>query len=276
MLATLDPLGAGSVWCRDPPGGGMNRCYTGGVLRRALPRLAVPRWQAAVAVFLTAVGFLVVAQLRARAPIRQAATLPTWRLQELAVMVRTQEEARRLLQAEVDALRRRALEYEAAVVEGRGLSEAMARELASHRLVLGLVPVEGPGVRVVVAGGPTGPTGVLPAVVEAQDLSGLINELWSAGAEAMAVNGTRILATTGIRQARAGFLVGGTPVSAPYRIEAIGDAAPLQAALAIRGGFVEGLRAVGIRVAVQPEARLRLPARSSADPFRYARPKASE
>lgn len=235
--------------------------------------LSISRWQGAVALFLVVVGFMVVAQMRARQPIRQAGALPSWRLAELAVLVRQQEGARKLLEAEVDALRRRARDYEAAVIEGRGLSESMARELARYRLVLGLVPVEGPGVRVVARGGAPGTGGILPSAVEAQDLSGVANELWSAGAEAMAVNGIRILATTGIRLAGGALQIGTTYVVPPYRIEAIGDPAALQAALAIRGGFVEGLRSVGIQVTVQVSERLRIPARGTAESFRNARPK---
>jgi len=236
--------------------------------------LRVSRWSAVVALFLVAAGYLFAAQLRSRQPLRQATDLPSWRLQELAVMVRQQEAARLVLQAEVQLLMRRKAEYEAALVEGRGLSQAMADELAQYRLVLGLVPVEGSGVAVTVSEGPPGQTGVLPTRLEAPDLSGLTNELWSAGAEAMAINGVRTLASTGVRQTDAGIVLAGARIYAPYRIEAIGDPAALVATLAIRGGFVEGLRAVGLRVAVQRAERLRLPARSAPDYYRHARPSA--
>lgn len=228
------------------------------------------RWQAGLAVLLAVVGFLAVVQQRSRQPLRQAADLPTWRLQELAVLVRQQEAAREALQREVETLQRQVREFEAALTEGRGLSEAMARELAQYRLVLGLVPVEGPGVRVTVAE-VAAAGGVLPSAVHPQDLSGLANELWSAGAEAMAINGVRVMATTGIRYADGRLVVGDVPVAPPYRLEAIGDPAALQAALAIRGGFVDGLRAVGVRVEVRHAARIRLPARPGMIPFRHAR-----
>jgi uncharacterized protein YlxW (UPF0749 family) len=233
----------------------------------------VQRGQGAMALFLVALGFLVAAHLRSREPLRQASELPSWRLQELAVMVRQQEEARRLLEAEVDLLRLKARDYEVALLEGRGLSQAMTKELAHYRLALGLVRVEGPGVSVTVFDTPPGRTeGIVPTVLEAQDLSGLANELWSAGAEAVAINGHRVLATTGIRQAESGIMIEGVRFIPPYRIDAIGDAGVLQAALAIRGGFVEGLRAVGLRVAIHQYPRLRLPARTSSGYFRFARP----
>jgi len=238
-------------------------------------RPQIPRWQIGLALFLATVGFLAVVQLRSRQPLRQATELPTWRLRELAVLVRQQEAAREALQAEVETLRRRLREFETALMEGRGLSEAMAKELAQYRLVLGLVPVEGPGVRVTVAED-NAAGGVLPAAVHAEDLSGLANELWSAGAEAMAINSVRVMATTGIRSAEGRLVLGGVAVGPPYWIEAIGDPAALQAALAIRGGFVEGLRAVGVRVDVHREARIRLPARPGIEPFRRARRKGLE
>lgn len=234
------------------------------------------RWQSAIALFLLVVGFLVVAQVRSHQPLRRASALPSWRLQELAVLVRQQEEARKRLETEVDALRQQAREYEAAVTQGRGLSQAMAKELAQYRLVLGLVAVNGPGIRVVLSEDAAARSGILPPVVQAQDLSGLANEMWSSGAEAMAINGIRVLAITAIRQADAGVVVGTTAIKSPYRIEAIGDPAALQAALAIRGGFVEGLRSVGLRVDIQPQPRLHLPPRPSAEPFRYARPRRAE
>jgi uncharacterized protein YlxW (UPF0749 family) len=228
-----------------------------------------------MALFLAVLGFIVIAQLRSRQPVRQATDLPSWRLPELAQLVRQQEAARRLLEVEVDALRKQLQEYEAAIVEGRGLTEAMNRDRAQFRLVLGLVPVEGPGVRVIVAEGGSGSGGVLPPPAQAQDLSGLANELWAAGAEAMAINGARVLATTGIRQADLRVTLGGIALQPPYRIEAIGDPLQLQAALSIRGGFVEGLRSVGLRVEVSVQPRLRLDARPNVEPLRLSRPAAA-
>lgn len=269
LLISSPRVGAGCAPRRGRRAVG--RWYT-----QAVARLLPPRWQIPVAIFLLAVGLLVAAQVRSRQPLRKAADLPTWRLQELAVLVRQQEAARRVLEGEVEALRRQALEYEAALIEGRGLSEAMVKETAHYRKVLGLVPVEGPGVRVLLTEGAQAPAGIVPPLVQAQDLTGLANELWSAGAEAMAINGIRILATTGIRQEETRLTINGAPLEPPYRIEAVGDPAALKAALAIRGGFVEGLRSVGLRVDVAGQTRLRLPARPAVEPLRHARPRAAE
>jgi uncharacterized protein YlxW (UPF0749 family) len=55
------------------------------------------------------------------------------------------------------------------------------------------------------------------------DLREIVNALWRAGAEAIAVNGQRVVATTAIREAGGTILVNFAPVSSPYRISAVGD-----------------------------------------------------
>ncbi|BDR53011.1 hypothetical protein KIM372_09180 [Bombiscardovia nodaiensis] len=55
------------------------------------------------------------------------------------------------------------------------------------------------------------------------DLQWLTTQLWSAGAEAIAVNGIRIGTQTSIRLAGQTVLVGTDSIESPYKIEAIGD-----------------------------------------------------
>jgi uncharacterized protein YlxW (UPF0749 family) len=92
----------------------------------------------------------------------------------------------------------------------------------------------------------------------------------------MAVNGVRILATTGIRQDGPRIVADGAALDPPFRVEAVGHPAALRAAMALRGGFVEGLLAVGLRVTVETKPRLRLPARARVEPFQYARPQTAQ
>jgi uncharacterized protein YlxW (UPF0749 family) len=234
-------------------------------------RPPVASWQLTLASFLVLVGFLVVLQLRAGRSIRREVELPTLRVRELAVLVRQQEEALAALQAEIADLRRKMSEYETAAAHGRSSAETLAREVESYRMVLGLIPVEGPGVTVRVSERPL-PGVVAAPPVQAADLSGLVNELWSSGAEAVAVNGMRILATTGIRQTDDTLWAGIFRLDPPYEIQAVGDPKVMLAALNLRGGFVEGLRSVGLLVEIEESPRLRLPAYQGPLRFRYGRP----
>lgn len=237
----------------------------------AIRRARLERWQAALAVFLAAVGFLLVIQVRAGRSIRREVELPTLRVRELAVLVRQQEEAVRSLQAEIADLQAKLGEYESAAAQGRSSAETLHRQVAAYRMVMGLTPVEGPGV-VVRLRERRGPDGSIIPAVQAADLSGLVNELWSGGAEAIAVSGVRVLATTGFREAPDGIVAGATRLPREYEIAAIGDPAVLQAALNLRGGYVEGLRSVGLIVEVEEHPRLRLPAYRGPLGFRHARP----
>ena len=231
----------------------------------------VTRWQVTLGIFLAVVGFLLVIQVRAGRSIRREVALPTLRVRELAVLVQQQEEAVRSLQAEIADLRGKLGEYETAAVQGRSSVETLAKEVASYRMVMGLTPVEGPGL-VVGLSERRGAGGVVVPVVQAADLSGLINELWSAGAEAIAVSGVRVLAITGFREAPDGIVAGIFRLARSYEIQAVGDPAIMKATLNLRGGYVEGLRSVGLVVELKDEARLELPAYRGPLRFRSATP----
>lgn len=243
--------------------------YTGLVMVVWRPHIA--RWQWTLASFLLLVGFLFVIQFRASRPIRQEAELPTLRVRDLALLVQQQQDAQRVLQAEVDALRQKLSEYQTAAAQGRSSVETMAREVASYRLVLGLTPVEGSGV-VLRLRAQSIPGGVVTPMLQAQDLSGLVNELWAAGVEAIAINGVRILATTGFGQDDRGIVAGRIRLSPPFKLEAIGNPTAIKATLGWRGGFVDGLRAVGFVVDVVDEDRLQLRAYAGPVGFQYATP----
>ena len=58
------------------------------------------------------------------------------------------------------------------------------------------------------------------------DLQLVVNSLWAAGAEAIALNGNRIVATTSIRAAGETVVINFRPLTPPYRVEAIGADLP--------------------------------------------------
>lgn len=212
-------------------------------------RSQIQGWQVALTLFLLLVGFLFVVQFRVGREIRRETELPTFRVRDLAVLVNQQEEALQSLEAEVDQLRGKLREYETVTTEGRSAAETLTREVDSYRLVLGLTPIQGPGVILRLREG-SSPGSVLAPQVQPQDLSGLVNELWSAGAEAIAINGVRILATTGIKQDEREIVAGTFRMQGPYLIRAIGNPKAMTAVLNLRGGFVEGLRSVGLTVEI--------------------------
>src|SRR3989441_3960254 len=198
-------------------------------------RPQAPRSQWALALFLLVVGFVAVLQFRAGRVTRRAVELRAVRVRELAVLVRQQEGALAALASEVQALHTKLSEYEVAAAQGRVSPETLTREIAFYELVLSRTRVGGPGVVVRVAEEHRSGS-VLAPRVQASDLSGIVNEVWAAGAEAVAVNRRRILATTGFSTDSEGVTAGVFLLRPPYEIRAIGNIASRRGGPRLRGG----------------------------------------
>lgn len=162
---------------------------------------------------------------------------------------------------------------------------AMAREVAALELATGGVAARGPGLVVTLDDAPDAASsnsssrgGQLgDGRIYDRDLQDVVNALWAAGAEAIAINGQRLTAQTAIRSAGEAVLVDFRPLSPPYVLRAIGDVDTMEPA------FVDGATArrfqtwtslYGLGFAVARSGDLRLPAGGSPG-LRLARPGAS-
>jgi uncharacterized protein YlxW (UPF0749 family) len=110
--------------------------------------------------------------------------------------------------------------------------------LATEKLqpAVGLTALEGPGLVVTLTDAPRDqpvPEGTDPdvLVVHQQDIQAVVNALWGGGAEAMTLQGQRIVSTTGIKCVGNTVVLHGVPYSPPYRVAAIGDIAALRRGL---------------------------------------------
>ncbi|WP_370289192.1 DUF881 domain-containing protein [Nocardioides sp.] len=143
--------------------------------------------------------------------------------------------------------------------------------LASVGAVTGFEPVTGDGIRVVVDNAPDAGGN---ETLRDSDLALLSDALWSAGAEAIAINGQRVTAVTGIRTSGDAIEVNGVGVAPPYTLLAIGDQRTLAADLAESGAGLQFLalaRQYGFRYDVADDDDIRLAAApASARQIRYA------
>lgn len=104
--------------------------------------------------------------------------------------------------------------------------EAVEARLGRLEVTTGFVAVTGEGVRVSVDDAESGTEN---GQVRDTDLALLVNALWSAGAEAISVNGQRITALSSIRRSGAAIEVNSVGIAPPYTVLAIGDSGSLQA-----------------------------------------------
>jgi uncharacterized protein YlxW (UPF0749 family) len=100
----------------------------------------------------------------------------------------------------------------------------------------GLSEVTGPGLRITLTDAPREvieESGQNPnfLVVHQQDIQAFVNAMWAAGAEAVTLQGQRLVSTTGIRCVGNTVLLHSVPYSPPYVIEAVGDVGELYASL---------------------------------------------
>ncbi|TDC69320.1 DUF881 domain-containing protein [Micromonospora sp. KC606] len=181
-------------------------------------------------------------------------------------------------EAETDELTARAdrLREEVNRQRDAALSGSQAARLRSLEAGTGLGRVRGDGlvVRLVDAApkegdAVTGDSDAGPDRVIYSDLQKVANDLWAAGAEAVAVNGQRLTATSTIRSAGAAILVDFRPVTSPYEVSAIGPgsmrdrfeesrSAYLMRRVAKQTGLSFEVReAEGLTLPAAPEPRLR-------------------
>lgn len=240
--------------------------------RLGMGSFRVSLWHLALTLALLAMGFLVVTQLRASRALTSQVQVPTRNVYAMATLLREERKARQALEAEVTSLRKRQDDYLRAASEGRSLAEAMGKELQTLQVALGLKAMRGPGFIVRLADPKSQPKGSNPVVVTYQDIVAVVNELWAAGAEAIAVNGQRITATTGLSQVGGTVVVNLQRLNGPFEIVAIGDPATLEEALTIRGGLIQGLRALGLTITISRRDTLSVPPFKGSINFEFAKP----
>jgi uncharacterized protein YlxW (UPF0749 family) len=183
---------------------------------------AIPSWQVTLGFALLALGFLIAAQLAAEGPRIRYTTQERSPLVETALALQAQQEQ---LKQQVLSLRGqiKALEdqSEGTTAQQRELNAA----LQQARVAAGLIPLTGTGIvcRLADSTQPV-PANGNPAdyAVTARDIRTVIAELWLAGAEAIAVNGERITATSGVLAIGGTFLVNSADLAPPFQVTAIG------------------------------------------------------
>jgi uncharacterized protein YlxW (UPF0749 family) len=149
----------------------------------------------------------------------------------------------------------------------------LLQRLSSLESLTGLGPVEGPGIEVTVDDAPgideqddTPRTGGEPSEeadgrVLDYDLQRLVNGLWEAGADAVAVNGRRLTSLSAIRAAGRAVLVDYRPLSPPYVVQAVGDPDQLESRFADTSGgrYVQSIKeSYGVRFEMRSVEKMRL------------------
>ena len=229
--------------------------------------MARPRLQGKVPITLVCLvlGIMLAVQFRTTAEI--SSTVRYQRVEDIVRQITQVEKERDALLNEVRQLRESKT--------GGTASEQIARIKAGA----GLVPLEGPGVIVTMDESKVASTpGKNPNLflIRDEDILKILNELRAAGAEAIAINGQRLVASSEVRTTGNGLSVNNKSIASPFEIRAIGEPSTLENALRLRGGAIETLQVWGIQISVKKETSLRVPAYNGVFRFEHAKPTQDE
>ena len=232
----------------------------------------------AVAVVCAVVGFLLASQLRSVQLNTQADAAGSGRLETLQQLYNDELDKSEGLEQQLKQSQEELALYRQQEADGSAQGEALKKEVEQLEMGSGLVDVTGPGVTVIMsdstAANATGDEA--DYLIHDSDLLSVINELRSAGAEAISLNGERLMATSEVRCTGAVVTVNGRRYAAPFVIFAIGDETTLYNALTMRNGVVDILGLWKISVQVTMSDQLTIPKYKGTVNYQYAKPASDE
>jgi len=139
--------------------------------------------------------------------------------------------------------------------------QLLTTELEQLNESLGKTDVEGEGIVIQLTdkGGTQLSDDVQVDNITSTQLLTIINELFSAGADAISLNGHRITAMSAVYEIGTEFLkVNGDKITSPYIINAIGDSDYLKSAVSGKGGGVDQLKELGHETSVDTSKKIKI------------------
>ncbi len=229
-------------------------------------------WQFSVATASLILGFLLSIQFKSQAEHRASASIPSRRIEELVNLLKDSEEKRVSLEKSIVELRNEVNKYKRdAVVEHKKPDP----EFKGKLVLTGAIPLAGQGILVILndSDKPV-EQGENPAngIIHDEDLLKVVNILHASGAEAISINGNRMITTSEISCAGPTILINKNRVTPPFEISAIGNSRTMTSALEMRGGILETLKIFGMKIKIEKKDDVNIPAYTGSLDFKYSKP----
>jgi uncharacterized protein YlxW (UPF0749 family) len=254
----------------------VSRSFLPSRLRGRWTRAQLSAWGALVPVVALAAGLLFATSGRTA----QGTDLRAGEVTELSELIdqrgeviARQNEQLAELQAEVDRLTQRAASRNSDVAAAQDAGNAGA-------LAAALEPVTGAGLEITLDDAPMRPDGSLPVdaraddlVIHQSDVQAVVNAVWAAGAEGVAVMDQRLISTSAVRCVGNTLLLQGRTYSPPFVITAVADASAVRAKLAASpqvGVFQQAVEAFGLTFDIRERPSVTLPAYDGLLDLEYA------
>ena len=227
-----------------------------------------------VAVAAAVIAFIGVLVTRAE-PVDPESRLP--RRYRLADLIEAEQRETAALRREVAALRADIETERARSAERLGLTTSRREELDEIELQAGLVPLEGAGLQVTLDDSkldePPPGGNVNDLVIHSQDVQAVVNALWRAGAEAMSINGQRLVGTSAVLCVGNTLLLNGTVHSPPYVVTAVGATRDRFVADQLVKDLQSAAKVFSLGFAIQRDDDLAVPAYRGSTKLIFAKPR---
>ncbi|WP_245245810.1 DUF881 domain-containing protein, partial [Streptomyces lonarensis] len=217
------------------------------------------RAQLIVAALLFVLGLGLAVQIRAAG---EDGALRGARPEDLVRILSDLDERTKRLDEERGTLERQRTELESSSDQADEARRQNRERELQLGVLAGTVAATGPGIEVRISDP--------QQAVGADRLLDAVQELRAAGAEALQINGVRVVASTSFVDDADRVLVDGEPVERPFRVDVIGRPQDLEPALNIPGGVVQSLDKEGATVTVNRPEEVVVDALRSAEPPDYA------
>lgn len=223
------------------------------------------------------IGLIISIQLNTSDAHDQGGLIPVAQVDALEQQLKEVRREKEAILAEYLELEQRLKEIEEKNLSDDAFIQSAMKELERYRMAAGVLDVKGPGVIITVDDPiPTEENpgdGYSTIMVRYDLLLALVNKLKDAGAEAISINGQRIIAKTEISLAGDNVNINTVPTAPPYTIKAIGNPDTLEGALTIRYGIVENMRNnYGLQVSIAKQEEIEIQRYNGVLRFLYAKP----
>lgn len=223
------------------------------------PRLTRP--QLIVALLLFGLGFGLAVQVASNSDTDSA--LRGARQEDLVRILDELDSRTQRLEDERQGLEKQRQELQSSSDQAAEARRQTAEKERQLGILAGTVAAQGPGITMTIED--------TKGTVQSDMLLDTIQELRAAGAEAIQVNGVRVVANTYFADAGKGVSVDGNKINAPYRFKVIGKPQDLEPALNIPGGVVQTLEKEQATVSVAQSGKIVVDALRQAKQPDYAR-----
>lgn len=189
-------------------------------------------------IFSILLGFLVCTQMKQKLDMYVPISLNSIEVAENQINYTSEEidSLKALINKKSEELRK----IEASQVNGKDIKDVLNEEVDNTKMASGLMDLEGPGIVITLKDNQSEEivgSSIDDDLVHDYDVLTIVNDLRAAGAEAISVNGQRIINITEVKCGGPIVRINGKSVGTPFEIKAIGDPKVLNASINAPGTY---------------------------------------